>query len=205
MSKNNTKIFDKLSLALLIVLTFLSTVIAVYSAEKYFHKELRDPISIFDAKDFPEFNVVKTNGNNLEKRIFPLCLPNLAPSTTATTISIEHTATLNAPNFNVEVPMYLKIKNHFDTLGTFTLSENDFMLERKCDFALYDDTNRPKIVLKDKKAQIKIDYRVETNRVFKNHSNKLELVSIYELVDKQGHSFEGSVPQITQNAIKLTS
>ncbi|CAP18591.1 conserved hypothetical protein [Candidatus Phytoplasma mali] len=205
MSKSNIKIFDKLGLVLLIVLAFVSTGFTLYAIQKYFYQEVRDEISIFDVKDYPEFNVVKTNGNNLTKQIFPLNLPNLSPSTTASIINIEHTATLNAPNFKIEIPMYLKVKNHFDTLGTFTLSENDFSLERKCDFANYDDANRPQMILKDKKGQIKIDYRIESNRVFKNHSNKLELVSIYELVDKQGNSFEGSTPQITKNVIKLTN
>ncbi|MFP7699438.1 hypothetical protein [Candidatus Phytoplasma pyri] len=205
MNIKKTKIFDKFKLSLVILLAIFSTGTLVLCTMKYFEKHLKDPISIYDIKDYPKFNVVKTDGNNLTKKIFPLTLPNLSPSTTATLIKITHEATLNAPNMEIEVPMYLQIKNHFDTLGTFTLQENDFQYDVKCDSTKYVDSSRPQMKLINRKAKIVIDYQIETIREFENHNNKLDFVSIYELVDKDGKSFEGSTPQVVKNLIKLTN
>ncbi|MGE9276569.1 MAG: hypothetical protein ACQKHC_01595 [Candidatus Phytoplasma pruni] len=148
--------------------------------------------------EIPLFDVFRTGGNNEDKAIIPLPLPNLNPTKYAHTISFDHKATLNSNGMDINTPLYLKLKMTYDTHNTFANPSNFFLHEVKVNNATYDNTKRPQMILKDGKGALQVRINVEQKEIITNKNPQLTLICDYELVDKNGNAFGGGSQTIEQ-------
>ncbi|WP_017192990.1 hypothetical protein [Italian clover phyllody phytoplasma] len=155
--------------------------------------------------DIPLFNVERVGGNNEDKAIIPLPLPNLNPTKYAHTISFDHKATLNSNGMDINTPLYLKLKMTYDTHNTFANPSNFFLHEVKVNNATYNDTKRPQMIFNKKGlGQLNIQISIEQKEIITNKNPQLELICDYELVDSQGTAYSGSSQTIENKITNLS-
>ncbi|WP_017193033.1 hypothetical protein [Italian clover phyllody phytoplasma] len=186
----NTKTQNKILTIITTIIALFFVATSIYAITNYFFKQKKEQIKI--ATKIPLFDVVRTGGNNEDKAIIPLLLPNLNPTKYAHTISFDHKATLNSDGMDINVPLYLKISTKYDTQQTFINPEKYLNVGLKVDNNDYDDTKRPQIRLNDKGiGSLNIQISIEQKEIITNKNPQLELICDYELVDKNGNAFGG--------------
>ncbi|CAM11673.1 Conserved hypothetical protein [Candidatus Phytoplasma australiense] len=168
----------------------------------YFSRQKQEKIKLMSENDALLFEVNRISGNNEDKTLIPLPLPNLNPNKHHHVVTINHQALLNAKGLDVSVPLYLKITPKYETHNTFSNPETLFNLEVKNNNTIYDDTKRQQMVIdKDGKGNINIQIKLEQNDFVKATNPLLTLVLDYELVDKDGNTLGGG-GQTIENKIK---
>ncbi|WP_017191822.1 hypothetical protein [Poinsettia branch-inducing phytoplasma] len=179
-------------IAAIIALFFVAA--SIYAIANYFFKQKKEQIKI--ATEIPLFDVVRTGGNNEDKAIIPLPLPNLNPTKYAHTVSFDHEAILNDNGMDIDTPLYLKLKITYDTHNTFNNPSNFFPHEVKVNNSTYDDTKRPQMILKDGKGALQVRINLEQKEIINTKNPQLTLICDYELVDKDGNSFGGGTQTV---------
>ncbi|CAM11744.1 Conserved hypothetical protein [Candidatus Phytoplasma australiense] len=168
----------------------------------YFAHQRQEKIKLMSKNDAPLFEVNRIRGNNEDKTLIPLPMPNLNPNKCHHVVTINHQAVINANGFDVSVPLYLKITPKYDTHNTFFNSETLFNLEIKNNNTLYDDTKRQQMVINENgKGVINVQIKLEQNDFVEVTNPLLTLVLDYELVDKDGNALSGSGTTV-ENKIK---
>lgn len=105
----------------------------------------------------------------------------------------------------ITAPLYLKIKDSYDTLKTFANPENYFNILFKVNGYEYSDTKRPLMTLNSNGlGTLDVQINLEQKELIKTKDPQLELIVDYELVDAQGNAYGGG-SQVIQNKITQTT
>ncbi|GLH61238.1 MULTISPECIES: hypothetical protein [16SrI (Aster yellows group)] len=193
MKKTNQNQNNKIIIVLTILICSCFAISSCVALNNYFSRQRQENIKLMSKNDAPLFEVNRVSGNNEDKTLIPLPMPNLNPNKFHHTVTINHQAILKTNGFDISVPLYLKITPKYDTHNTFLNPEPLFNLEVKNNNTLYDDTNRKQMVIdNDGKCNINIQIKLEQNDFVQATNPQLTLVLDYELVDKNGNTFNGS-------------
>ncbi len=193
--KNKNKILIIITSIIVIFFTTLS----IYALTNYFTKQRKEKIQLMN--DLPLFNIERVGGNNENKTLLPIPIPNLNQQKYNHLITIEHEATLNSNGMDISNPLYLKITPKYDTNQTFTNPEKYFNLGLKVNNHDYDDTKRPQMILKENGlGMLNIQINLEQKEIINTKNPQLELIVDYELVDSQGKAY-GVGSQTIENKI----
>ncbi|MGL9687655.1 MAG: hypothetical protein ACQBVK_02600 [Candidatus Phytoplasma sp. TWB_XP] len=199
-NQNKTKIIIVLSI-LICSFFAISSIVAV---NNYFSRQRQEKIKLMSKRDAPLFEVNKISGNNEDKILIPLLMPNLNPNKYHHVVTINHQVLLNTNGFAVSVPLYLKITPKYDTHNTFSNPETLFNLEIKNNNTIYDDTKRQQMVINQNgKGDINVQIKLEQNDFVTAINPNLTLVLDYELVDKDGNAFSGSATTVENKITNL--
>ncbi len=185
---NKLKIF-----ILFIILTITFSVIAI---SIYFNQKRKEEIQL--ESNFPIFKVELLGGNNRNKHLIPISIPNLNKDKYEHLINIEHSVILNSQNIEIKEPLFLKIEIFLDTQNTFQNPEKYFNYQ----IITTKDKEKDKIYSSNDKPQysamhpnetqtIKINTQIQQKDIISEKNPKLFLVYDYELVDKQGKTING--------------
>ncbi|MDW3617558.1 MAG: hypothetical protein QFY14_00395 [Candidatus Phytoplasma pruni] len=189
-----TKNQNKILTIITSIITLFFVAASIYAIANYFSKQKKEQIKI--ATEIPLFDVVRTGGNNEDKSIIPLSLPNLNPTKYAHTVSFDHEAILNNNGMDIDTPLYLKITIIYDTHNTFNNPSNFFSHEVKVNNSTYDDTKRPQMTLTDGKGAFQVRINLEQKEIINTQNPQLTLICDYKLVDKDGNSFGGGTQTV---------
>ncbi|WP_318749406.1 hypothetical protein [Candidatus Phytoplasma stylosanthis] len=135
-----------LTIFTIIICAFL-TIGGIWALRNYFSQQKKEKIKLMNENDALIFEVKRIDGNNEDKILIPIPMPNLNPSKYIHTITINHQATLTKNGFDINVPLFLKITTNYDTENTFSNPDQYFNLEIKNNGVIYDDTKRLPMVL----------------------------------------------------------
>ncbi|WP_373402952.1 hypothetical protein [Candidatus Phytoplasma solani] len=195
---------NKLLIILVIFICSLFVLGSLVAITNYFSKRKTEPIQL--ANEIPIFEVERTGGNNAEKTLLPIPIPNLNKNKYAHLITIDHKAIFNPNGIELGDPLYLKIATRYDTHNTFAKPEQFFNLSIKVAGVEYNDATRPKMTEKGetKETQRNIKISIEQRDLITNKNPKLNLIIDYELVDAQGNGFGGG-SQTIENKIAQTA
>ncbi|QKX95569.1 hypothetical protein [Candidatus Phytoplasma asteris] len=200
----NTKIQNKnktLTIITIFIVIFFATA-SIFALTNYFSKQRKEKIQLMT--DIPLFNVERVGGNNEDKTLLPILIPNLNQQKYNHLITIEHKATLNSNGMDINVPLYLKISTKYDTLQTFTNTDKYLNVGLKVDNNDYDDTKRPQMIFNEKGlGQLNIQINIEQKEIINTNNPQLELICDYELVDAQGKSFSSGSQTIKNKITQL--
>ncbi|AGL90531.1 hypothetical protein [Candidatus Phytoplasma australiense] len=200
--KPNNKTKNKIIIVLSILMCSFFAISSVMAINNYFSRQKQEKIKLMSENNAPLFEVNKISGNNEDKTLIPLPMPNLNPNKYHHTITINHQAVLNLNGFDSDIGLYLKITPKYDTHNTFSNPETLFNLEIKTNNIIYDDTKRQQLIYKPNgKGNTNIQIKLEQNNFVKATNPLLTLVLDYELVDSNGNAFSGSGTTI-ENKIK---
>lgn len=193
MKKTNQNQKNKIIIVLSILICSFFAISSIAAVNNYFSRQRQEKIKLMSKNDAPLFEVNRVSGNNEDKTLIPLPMPNFNPNKYHHVVTINHQVLLNTNGFDVSVPLYLKITPKYDTHNTFSNPEPLFNLEVKNNNTLYDDTKRQQMVInKDGKGDINVQIKLEQNDFVQATNPQLTLVLDYELVDKNGNTFSGS-------------
>ncbi|AGL89993.1 hypothetical protein [Candidatus Phytoplasma australiense] len=204
--KKNQKPNNKTKNKIITVLTFLIcsffAISSIVAINNYFSRQKQEKIKLMSENDAPLFEVNRISGNNEDKTLIPLPLPNLNPNKYHHVVTINHQVLLNSNGLDVSVPLYLKITPKYDTHNTFSNPETLFNLEVKNNNTTYDNTKRQQMVINnDGRGNINIQIKLEQNNFIQTKNPNLTLILNYELVDKDGNALSGGSSTI-ENKIK---
>ncbi|RMI88699.1 hypothetical protein [Candidatus Phytoplasma solani] len=198
---------NKIFTTLVVFICSLFVLGSLVAITNYFSKRKTEPIQL--ANEIPTFEVERTGGNNTEKTLLPIPIPNLNKNKYAHLITIDHKAIFYPNGIELGEPLYLKIATRYDTHNTFAKPEQFFNLSIKVAGVEYNDATRPKMAEKGKIdpthfyfCNIKIS--IEQRDLITNKNPKLDLIIDYELVDAQGNGFGGG-SQTIENKIVQTA
>ncbi|WP_341266675.1 hypothetical protein [Candidatus Phytoplasma fraxini] len=195
----NIKNKNKILTIITIIIAIFFTTASIFALTNYFSKQRKEKIQLMN--NLPFFAIERTGGNNEDKTLLPIPIPNLNEQKYNHLITIEHEATLNSNGMDINVPLYLKISTKYDTLQTFTNPEKYLNVGLKVDNNDYDDTKRPQIILDSNSlGKLNIQISIEQKEIITNKNPQLELICDYELVDSQGKAY-GSGSQTIENKI----
>ncbi|ABC65329.1 conserved hypothetical protein [Aster yellows witches'-broom phytoplasma AYWB] len=195
----NIKNKNKILTIITIIIAIFFTTASIFALTNYFSKQRKEKIQLMN--NLPFFTIERTGGNNEDKTLLPIPIPNLNEQKYNHLITIEHEATLNSNGMDINVPLYLKISTKYDTLQTFTNPEKYLNIGLKVDNNDYDDTKRPQIILDSNSlGKLNIQISIEQKEIITNKNPQLELIVDYELVDFQGKAY-GSGSQTIENKI----
>ncbi|AOF54638.1 putative effector, AYWB SAP09-like protein [Maize bushy stunt phytoplasma] len=196
-TKNQNK--NKILTIIITIITILFTTLSIFALTNYFSKERKERIQLMNS--IPIFDVERTGGNNEDKILLPIPVPNLNPAKYNHLITIEHKVTLNHNGMDIQTPLYLKVSTKYDTQQTLANPEKYFNVGLKTDNNDYDDIKRPQIKLNDRGiGLINIQISIEQKEIINTPNPKLNFICNYELVDYQGKVLDrGS--QTIQNKI----
>lgn len=200
----NTKIQNKnktLTIITIFIVIFFATA-SIFALTNYFSKQKKEKIQLMN--NIPSFTVERTGGDNEDKNLLPLPIPNLNQGKYQHLITIDHEATLNSNGMELAAPLYLKIATHYDTLKTFNHPEKYFNLKLKINDQEYENTKRPLITLENGIGKMKIQISIEQKEIIKEKNPQLELICDYELVDNQGKGFSGGSQTIENKITQLS-
>ncbi|QYC30736.1 hypothetical protein HGD80_02715 [Paulownia witches'-broom phytoplasma] len=201
-TKKQTK--NKIFTILVVFISLFFTIVSITALQNYFARQRKEKISLLDK--FPLFNVERTKGNNENKILIPLPIPNFKPSKYQHLIEMEHKAVLNTNGVEMD-PLYLKITSSYDTKTTFENPTNFFNLSMKVNNNEYDESQRPLMALKEGNGTITIQIGIEQKEIIKKTIDgkkpELDLIFDYELVDSQGKAFSGGSQTIKNKITNL--
>nr|WP_100222502.1 hypothetical protein [Vaccinium witches'-broom phytoplasma] len=193
---------NKIFTTLVVLISLFFTIASIYALTNYFSKQRKEKIQLMT--DIPLFNVERVGGNNKDKTLLPILIPNLNQQKYNHLITIEHEATLNSNGMDINVPLYLKISTKYDTLQTFTNPEKYLNVGLKVDNNDYNDTKRPQMIFNEKGlGKLNIQISIEQKEIINTNNPQLELICDYELVDSQGKAFSGGSQTIENKITNL--
>ncbi|MBP5836231.1 hypothetical protein [Candidatus Phytoplasma meliae] len=193
---------NKILIIITSIIVLFFTTWSIYALTNYFAKQRKEKIHLM--KDVPLFNVERVGGNNEDKTLLPIPIPNLNQQKYNHLITIKHEATLNPNGMDISIPLYLKITPKYDTNQTFTKPENYFNLSLKINNHDYDDTKRPQMILNENDlGTLNIQINLEQKEIINTKNPQLELIVDYELVDSQGKPFGGGSQTIENKISQL--
>ncbi|MDC9032165.1 hypothetical protein [Columbia Basin potato purple top phytoplasma] len=200
MTKIQTK--NKIFTTLVVLISVFFTIASLYALKNYFAQQKKEKIQLMN--NCPSFNVERTGGNNEDKTLLPIPIPNLNVQKYHHLITVEHEATLNSNGMELTTPLYLKISTRYDTQETFNNSEKYFNLSLKVNNQEYEDTKRPLMILENGVGTMKIQISIEQKEIIKEKDPQLALICDYELVDTQGKAFSGGSQTIENKITQLS-
>lgn len=183
---------------MVVFISLFFTIISIYALKNYFAQQKKEKIQLMN--NCPSFAIERTGGNNEDKILLPIPIPNLNQQKYQHLITIDHKAILNSDGMEITTPLYLKIATRYDTQATFNHPEKYFNLSLKTNNFEYQDTKRPLMTLENGLGTIKIQFSIEQKEIIKAKNPRLELICDYELVDAQGKVFGGG-SQTIENKI----
>ncbi|QKX95082.1 MAG: putative secreted protein, SAP09-like [Rapeseed phyllody phytoplasma] len=193
---------NKIFTTLVVLISLFFTIASIYALTNYFSKQRKEKIQLMN--NLPFFTIERTGGNNEDKTLLPIPIPNLNEQKYNHLITIEHEATLNSDGMDINVPLYLKISTKYDTQQTFINPEKYLNVGLKVDNNDYDDTKRPQIRLNDKGiGSLNIQISIEQKEIITNKNPQLELICDYELVDSKGTAYSGGSQTIENKITNL--
>ncbi|MDV3143188.1 MAG: hypothetical protein Q8764_01285 [Pigeon pea little leaf phytoplasma] len=190
-----------LTIFTIIICAFL-TIGGIRALRNYFSQQKKETIKLMNENDAPIFEVKRIDGNNEDKILIPIPMPNLNPSKYIHTITINHQAILKKNGFDINVPLFLKITTNYDTENTFAHPEQYFNLEIKNNGINYDDTKRLPMVLNNKDGHLDIQIKLEQKQFINHKDPCLNLIIDYELVDQDGNNWSGGSQTIENKIIQ---
>ncbi|WP_341266763.1 hypothetical protein [Candidatus Phytoplasma fraxini] len=170
----NTKIQNKILTIITTIIALFFVAASIYAITNHFSKQRKEKIQLLN--DVLFFTVERTGGNNEDKTLLPIPIPNLNEQKYNHLITIEHKATLNSNGMDINVSLYLKISTKYDTLQTFSNPEKYLNVGLKVDNKDYDDTKRPQMILKDDKGVLQVRINVEQKEIINTNNPQLELI-----------------------------
>jgi hypothetical protein len=201
---------NKIQMIFLIIVCLFFTIASIHAITNYFTKQKKEKIKLMNSSNIPIFTVERTAGNNADKTLIPMPMPNLDQQKYDHLITFDHEATLNLNGMVTSKPLFLKLKTIFDTNNTFVNPEKYFnlgvnILDNNNQKNPYDDTSRPQMKINNGIGKIKIQMNIEQKDFITTNNNpQLDLICNYELVDAQGNSYSGGSQTIT-NTITNTA
>ncbi|GLH60556.1 hypothetical protein HGD80_03450 [Paulownia witches'-broom phytoplasma] len=184
---------------LTIFICLFFTISSVLAVANYYAKQKKENIKLFDKNNFPCFTVEKTDGNNDNKTLLPLPIPNFNQVKYSYLITVDHEATFKSNGMEITTPLYLKTKLTYNTKNTFNNPAEIFNTSLKINNNEYDDAKRPQMVLDaDGNGKLKIKFGIEQREIIDAAKPTLDVILDYELVDSQGKSFGGGSQTIQQ-------
>jgi hypothetical protein len=212
--KSNEKLTNKFKLKIFILTTFLlfcSVILYVYALKSYFSKEQREKITI--KTKFPSLDIKRVDSNINDKLILiPLSIPNFNQEKYTHTKIIQHELILNQNEIDIQVPLFLKIFNTFDTHNTFTQPEKYFnvnfkIINKQNNYIFYEDDKRPQMICESNGiGKIVVNIEVQQEKILSQNNPELDLVIFYDLLDEKGQSFSGgSNNKVSNPSLNLLS
>ncbi|TVY12273.1 hypothetical protein [Candidatus Phytoplasma pini] len=197
-----TQIKNKVKIIFLIIICSFFTISSIHAITKYFTSQRTEQIKLMNENEFPVFNVARTGGNNNDKTLIPLSIPNFNKQKYDHAIIINHKATLNSNGMDLSTtPLLLKVAFKYDTHSTFNDPEKYFLVGSEVDNNSYDETKRPQMKLDSSGVgTLKIEIKVQQKDFITAKNPKLDLICDYELVDSNGKAY-GAGSQTIKNAI----
>lgn len=200
MMKIQTK--NKIFTTLVVFISLFFTIASLYALKNIFSQQKKEKIQLMN--NCPSFTIERTRGNNEDKTLLPIPIPNLNQQKYQHLITVEHKTTLNTNGLEITAPLYLKISPCYDTQTTFDHPEKYFNLSLKINNQEYEDTKRPLMILENGVGTIKIQISIEQKEIIEEKNPQLELIFDYELVDAQGKAFSGGSQTIENKIAQLT-
>ncbi|MDO8057639.1 hypothetical protein, partial [Candidatus Phytoplasma gossypii] len=171
-TQNKNKI---LTILVIFLCTFL-TISALSAFTNYFFRSRKEKIKLLRESDSPCFEVNRIDGNNEDKILLPLTIPNLNSDKYHHLITINHQAILNKKGMDINVPLYLKMTTQYDTENTFSHPETYFNLAIKNNGKNYDDTKRPLMIFNNEGiGKTDIQIQLEQREIIKAKNPQLTL------------------------------
>ncbi|WP_323847679.1 MAG: hypothetical protein Q2306_02280 [Phytoplasma sp.] len=193
---------NKILIIITSIIVIFFTTWSIYALTNFFTKQRKEKIHLMT--DIPLFNVERVGGNNEDKTLLPIPIPNLNQQKYNHLITIDHEATLNSNGMEIAIPLYLKITPKYDTHQTFTHPEAYFNLGLKVNNHDYDDTKRPQMILNENDlGMLNIQINLEQKEMINTKNPQLELIVDYELVDSQGKAYGGGIQTIENKISQL--
>ncbi|AYJ01090.1 hypothetical protein CWO85_00870 [Candidatus Phytoplasma ziziphi] len=200
----NIKNKNKILTIITIIIAIFFTTASIFALTNYFSKQRKEKIQLMN--NLPFFTIERTKGNNEDKILIPLPIPNFKPSKYQHLIEMEHKAVLNTNGIEIDGPLYLKITSSYDTKTTFENPTNFFNLSMKVNNNEYDESQRPLMALKEGNGTITIQIGIEQKEIIKETIDgkkpELDLIFDYELVDSKGNSFSGGNQTIKTSIVQ---
>ncbi|WP_320412186.1 hypothetical protein [Candidatus Phytoplasma ziziphi] len=160
----NIKNKNKILTIITIIIAIFFTTASIFALTNYFSKQRKEKIQLMN--NLPFFTIERTKGNNEDKILIPLPIPNFKPSKYQHLIEMEHKAVLNTNGVEMD-PLYLKITSSYDTKTTFENPTNFFNLSMKVNNNEYDESQRPLTALKEGNGTITIQIGIEQKEIIK--------------------------------------
>ncbi|MGI3135979.1 MAG: hypothetical protein ACN23H_00110 [Candidatus Phytoplasma vitis] len=199
---NKLKIF-----IIFIILTIIFSVIAV---SIYFNEKRKEEIKL--ENNFPIFKVELSGGNNQNKHLIPVSIPNLNKDKYEHLINIEHSVILNSQNIEIQEPLFLKIEIYLDTQDTFQNPQKYFdyqiiTTKDKEEDKIYSSENKPQYsaMHPNETQTIKINTKIQQKDIILEKNPKLFLIYDYELVDKQGKTITGGSNMVSNKTSNIVN
>ncbi|GFZ75109.1 hypothetical protein HPP_0670 [Hydrangea phyllody phytoplasma] len=190
---------------LTIFICLFFTISSVLAVANYYAKQRKEKINLFNKNNFPCFTVERTGGNNENKTLLPLLIPNLNKENYLHLITVDHEATFKSNGMKLANNLYLKTNLTYDTKNTFNNPAEIFNTSLKINNNEYDDAKRPQMVLDaDGNGKLKIKFGIEQKEIINVDNPLLDVILDYELVDSQGKSFGGGSQTIQQKITQTT-
>ncbi|MGM1458976.1 MAG: hypothetical protein ABZF75_01075 [Columbia Basin potato purple top phytoplasma] len=121
------------TLVFFIILFF--TIFSIDALKNHFAQQKKEKIQLMN--NCPSFVVERTAGNNQEKTLLPIPIPNLNQEKYQHLITVEHEATLNSNGLEFTVPFEV-----FQNFRHFLLFKNSLRLTIKLVFFFFSKTKK---------------------------------------------------------------
>ncbi|WAN63500.1 hypothetical protein RS022_06660 [Candidatus Phytoplasma rubi] len=192
---------NKIFTTLVVFISLFFTIASLYALKNYFAQKRKEKIQLIN--NYPSFTIERTGGNNEDKILLPIPIPNLNQQKYQHLITVEHEATLNSNGLEITVPLYLKISTRYDTQTTFNHPEQYFNLSLKINDHEYEANKCPLMTLENGIGTMKIQISIEQKEIIKEKDPQLKLICDYELIDSQGKTFSGGSQTIENKIAQL--
>ncbi|WP_349402050.1 putative secreted protein [Candidatus Phytoplasma solani] len=192
---------NKIFATLVVFISLFFAIATIAALDNFFAKQRKEKIKLMNA--IPSFTVERVGGNNEEKSLLPIPIPNLNEKKYKHLIDIQHKAILHSNGMEITTPLYLKILYTHNTNNTFANPNNYFTVYTECNGSGYQDAKRPLMTFSNGVGIINIKISIQQDKIIEEKNPELELICDYELVDSQGKSFGGGTKienKITQFA-----
>lgn len=193
--KTKKKQINQNKIKIIILLLIITFILSLTAVSILFQKR-KEEIKL--ENNFPTFEVEIIGGNNQNKYLIPIEIPNLNKEKYDHLINIEHKATLKSHNMEIKEILFLKIQISLDTQNTFYNPEKYFdfqIITTNADKKnkIYSNEERPYYIpMKENETQsIIINTQIQQKEILSSNNPILYLVYDYEIVDQQGKTITG--------------
>ncbi|WP_284928535.1 hypothetical protein [Candidatus Phytoplasma sp. AldY-WA1] len=184
-------------LSLIFIGVILTTCGIAFAISNYFKTETRHTVNVQNKFARLVVTEARIQDPSVDKFLIPTEIPMTAPTTDTYTVIKNFVGKLDSQGKKIEQDMFLKtiIKYENDEIGKF------FSSQLKVNGTIYDDTKRVKIVA-DQDYQISVE--TQQTAIAGDNLTSIIVIVEYELVDKDGKSFEGTKEIIKSQIVKTT-
>jgi hypothetical protein len=193
------KKMNKIYLGFTILFVILISTGSIFALNYFFTQ--KDEKVDFET-NLPTFTVerIANNSNNLDKKLLLISVPILS-NKYVHDIKIQHEGILNINGCTVDVPLFLKLTTAFKDEEVRKATDIKVECATAESNREYTDDTRPQLKTVNGTTKVIINYTIQQNKIHGRTTS--DLISKYELVDKNGNAYGGGTAittKITQTA-----